>query len=346
MPNRMSVSKKPGTGKKRTLLANSPAFTVMLVGVTWSVFCFFFGSLAIADEDQVVVQVRANVQVDRNDIFLKDVAQITAPAALKEKMGDIRLGPSPLPGKEKKILGRRLLSMVQAVKVMPVDAKITVPESIQIERASQSVQEELLQQLFDRSVREVLEDSDFKVHPVRVFGTNQFPIGKLSMSVSKSNELELMGNVNLQVQVQVNGENCGRLTLSGWVDRFVPVVCAIREVKHHTVLTGEDLTLKTVNVSTLSGQLVTNMADATGKQTRMTLRAGACLRSGMLTMPPLVQKGDRVKILARSGKLNVSTMGIAKGSGGKGDQIQVENIASNKTVVGRVTGQGTVEVMF
>lgn len=346
MPNLMSVSMTSGIGKKMSLLPRSRALSIMLFGVTLGVFSLFFSKIVMADPDQVVVQVRPNVQVAGNEIYLKDVAEITASAALKEKMGAIQLGPSPRPGKEKKILGRRLLSIVQAAKVMPECAKVTLPEVIQIERAFQSIKEEVLQQLFDCSVREGLAGSDFNVRQVKVCGANQFPAGKLSMSIPKGNNQKWAGNVNLRLQVQVNGEHCGSLTLSGWVDRFMPVVCTIREVKHHTVLTGEDLTLRPVNISTLSGELVTDMANAIGKQTRTTLRAGACLRSGFLEVAPLVQKGDRVKILAGSGQLNVSTIGIAKSSGGRGDQIQVENIVSNKIVVGRVTGESTVEVMF
>jgi flagella basal body P-ring formation protein FlgA len=318
----------------------------MLSGVAWSVLSFFFATLAMAEPGPVVVQVRPTAQVIGNDIYLKDVADIVAPVGLKEKAGAIRLGLAPRPGKKKKILGRRLLSMVQAANVIPPDAHVTVPESIHIERAFQSVPEDVLQQLYHRSVGEMLAGAEFKVRRIKVCGSNQFPIGTLSLSVSKSGKQEVSGHVNLRIRVSVNGENCGRLTLSGWVDRFAPAVCALREVPHHTVLTGADLILTTVNISKVSGKIVTEKADALGKQTRMTLRAGTCLRAGMLTVPPLVEKGDQVKILAGSGRLKVSTMGIAKGSGGKGDQIQVENLVSNKIVIGRVTGKATVEVMF
>ena len=59
-----------------------------------------------------------------------------------------------------------------------------------------------------------------------------------------------------------------------------------------------------------------------------------------------IEKGDRVKIVARSEKLSVTTMGIAKADGARGDQIRVENAVSEKTVVGRVVAEGVVEVLF
>lgn len=350
MPNCINLFMKAETGTNRKRIS-PPGFrrvTALLLGLTRCVVSCFFVTVATAGStpEPVAVHVRANAQVKGKEIYLKDIAEITAPAALKEKIGAISLGPAPRPGKEKKILGRRLLPMAQASGLMPRDVKWTVPDSVIIDRACQSVPEEVLQQLYQRVIGDALDGGDYKVRRIKVCGANRFPVGKLSFTVPKSGKQELTGSVNLRVQVQVDGENHGRLILSGWVDHFAPVVCVNRDVARHTVLTEADLCLKTVNVSTLSGPLITNLADAVGKQTRMTLRADGYLRSGMLTVPPLVQKGDRVKIEAGSGKLKVSTMGIAKGSGRMGDQVQVENIVSNKIVFGRVTGEHTVEVMF
>ena len=48
----------------------------------------------------------------------------------------------------------------------------------------------------------------------------------------------------------------------------------------------------------------------------------------------------------KGGGLRVSTMGIAKADGLRGEQIRVENVTSEKTVVGRVVNGSTVEVLF
>jgi flagella basal body P-ring formation protein FlgA len=66
----------------------------------------------------------------------------------------------------------------------------------------------------------------------------------------------------------------------------------------------------------------------------------------MLAIPPVVQRGDRVKIILENGPLTVETVGIAKGAGGIGEQITVKNITSKKTVLGRVKDASTVEILF
>ena len=66
----------------------------------------------------------------------------------------------------------------------------------------------------------------------------------------------------------------------------------------------------------------------------------------MLAVPPVIRKGDKVKIIAENGPLRIVTAGIAKGSGGIGEQIKVENISSQKTIVGRIKDDSTVEILF
>jgi flagella basal body P-ring formation protein FlgA len=112
------------------------------------------------------------------------------------------------------------------------------------------------------------------------------------------------------------------------------------------VLTTGDVCLKRVNVSKAPDRIIFDLNQVVGKQLRTRIRAGECFRAHMLREPPLIEKGDRVKIIARSDSLRVSTMGIAKADGARGDQIRVENAVSEKTVVGRVMAVGVVEVLF
>jgi flagella basal body P-ring formation protein FlgA len=157
---------------------------------------------------------------------------------------------------------------------------------------------------------------------------------------------KLMGQVHLGVAVHVNGHTCGKIYLSGWLDRFKPVVCAKRFIPKHALVSENDLGVELINISKGSRRLVTLVADAVGKRAKRNISAGSLLKHYMLETPPLVFKGDRVQLVARSGGLTVLTVGIAKHPGGKGEQIQVENVTSKKNVVGRVTDASTVEVFF
>jgi flagella basal body P-ring formation protein FlgA len=58
----------------------------------------------------------------------------------------------------------------------------------------------------------------------------------------------------------------------------------------------------------------------------------------------VVRVRDKVTLAVRAGGLWVTAAGEALQSGRVGDTVSVRNIDSKKTVVGKVTGPGTVEL--
>jgi flagella basal body P-ring formation protein FlgA len=295
---------------------------------------------------EVKVAVREASQAKGQWVLLKTVASIAAPEAIKDKIGDIQLCRSPLPGRSKRLSGRHVLSLLAATGELPKTAKVSVPESIHITRQCQHIREDRLRALYKGYIAEHLKGAAFKVRRFGVRGDNRFATGALSYRVEKNFNPEFKGTVALRLRVFVDGKEDGCLALQGWVDRFGRVVCARRPVRYNSILTAADLELKTVNMAAYPAGLITELAGAVGQLCKVTLFPGSPVRTCMLGAVPLVARGERVEILAASGGLRVSTLGIAKTAGGMGQQVQVQNIHSGKTVVGRVTGDATVEVLF
>lgn len=82
---------------------------------------------------------------------------------------------------------------------------------------------------------------------------------------------------------------------------------------------------------------------AIGQTSRRSLRAGQVLQKPMLAAPLLVRRGDSVRILARSGPVEVSSAGEALEAGHGDDVIKVRNAGTGKVIRARVTASGTVE---
>jgi flagellar basal body P-ring formation protein FlgA len=71
------------------------------------------------------------------------------------------------------------------------------------------------------------------------------------------------------------------------------------------------------------------------------------LRSDLIEFPPLVKRGDVVLVVAESGGLRITTLGMVKQrEGRRGERIRVENIDSKKSLYGRVLDAKTVKVDF
>lgn len=59
----------------------------------------------------------------------------------------------------------------------------------------------------------------------------------------------------------------------------------------------------------------------------------------------LVKKGDRVKVVVIKKRMRVEVTGRATGNGSEGDEIEVK-LMNNRSIRGRITGKGRVEIIL
>ena len=227
-----------------------------------------------------------------------------------------------------------------------LNARIAIPDTVCVQSAYQRISETSLKQAFESYVASRLGGIETDISRFKIRGNDSLPLGHISLAPFNRNKKPIKGSFSLIMAVQVDGKDAGRLTLSGWVNRYEPVVCAARYISRGEILTSNDIVLKKINISKAPARLVRMPENAVGKQGKTSLRAGGVVRQRQLESPPMIEKGERVKILAISGGIQVATLGIAMNEGREGEQIKVENIASKKLVVGRVTNRSTVEVLF
>jgi flagella basal body P-ring formation protein FlgA len=292
------------------------------------------------------IAIKPETVVNGDRIYLKDILSSSSDSKLAEKIGNLFVGTSPRPGKEKKLTGSWIVSKLHSKKWLSKDAKISAPKYIRVSRAYQKLNPQHLERVFFNYIAERAGKADIKISQFKVRGSNKFPTGPMTFDILKPIPKKLSGRVSLRIAVEAGGKERGRLTLSGWIDRFESVLCATRYLQRNAVLTAADVKLQQMNISRAPANLVLDLQDAVGKRLKQNIEPGAAIRYNMLSVPPLIHKGDKVKLVAQSGALRIVTLGIAKSSGGLGDQIRIDNISSKKTVVGRVKDHSTVQVIF
>ncbi len=295
---------------------------------------------------EIQVDIRENARVKGDRIDLKSIAEIKAGDDWLEKIGNIPFGPSPRPGAEKVIPGSWIASKIHAEKWIPDPSRISVPEYVRVTRESQSITDERLRALFEKFIAEGIKGEKFKVSRFKVRGERDFSSGKMELIFRDFDRSRMMGRVTATVIVNIEGRERGRIFLSGWIDRYEKIVRTTRTIPKGSVLNKSDLCLESINISKAPEDLVTSTAEVAGKLAKRRIKSGSYVRHRMLEVPPLIHEGDRVKMVVRTGLLTVSTVGVAKGRGGKGEQVQVENLTSGKTVAGQVADASTVEVLF
>ncbi len=309
--------------------------------------------LEVENRDKPIanIDVWSKADVSEKTIYLKDIADTKAKNELKDKIGNIRIGMAPSPGNSSKIPRSRIISIIRSINWLPENTIISVPDSVWITRSFQIISDEKLRNLFCNYIAEKTDDHDCNLKDFKVRGKVKFPIGDVTLNVVERNgkspvSTKMMGRVSMTIKIYVEGKESGQILLSGWVDRYEDIVCASHPIFRGTILLENDLHMERVNISKAPSNLITSLNDAVGKRLKQNSPQGAYIKERMLEIPPLIYKGDRVKLIVKSGPLTVVTTGLAKSNGAKGDQIQVKNLSSSKIVVGHVSKPSTVEVFF
>lgn len=301
-------------------------------------------TMAWAGEGDVPLSIviKAESEVTGERIFLGDLVDEKAGASFGDLWTRLDISASPRPGMVKTIVGRKLIKTIRTAPGFPEGARVVAPETVRVRRACQHVPEERIKELLSAGIGQ----GDAVIRRLTVRGNSDFPMGALSIRLSEQKTDKKMRRLDATLEVTVDGKTAGQLNASALIDRYAEVVFLARGVSPGEVLKAADLCLKRVNISMTSNHLLFSMDEAIGKQAKQGLRLGACLNRNQLANPILVQKGDQVKLIVKNGPLSIATTGTAKSSGGVSEQIRVENMASNRIVVGHVVDASTVEIVF
>ncbi|MHB8766476.1 MAG: flagellar basal body P-ring formation chaperone FlgA, partial [Deferrisomatales bacterium] len=120
-----------------------------------------------------------------------------------------------------------------------------------------------------------------------------------------------------------------------------PAVVLARDVRKGEVLTLGDLDVRSDD-ATRPG--FSDPEAVVGKRLTRSLAEGTLLSPRDLESPPVIARGDTVRLVARVGGVVASTLGKALEPAGAGEVVRVENLASGKAVSGVVREGGVVDV--
>jgi flagella basal body P-ring formation protein FlgA len=114
----------------------------------------------------------------------------------------------------------------------------------------------------------------------------------------------------------------------------------VRAIRGQSLLAAEDL----VAVDAAVPGAVASIAEAVGKEAKVTLYPGRPILLAQIGTPALVERNARVRMNYNHGALRIVTDGRALDRAGVGEPVRVMNLASRQTVTGVVAADGSVEV--
>jgi flagella basal body P-ring formation protein FlgA len=193
----------------------------------------------------------------------------------------------------------------------------------------------LVSQLADNTA-----DTNIDVDIVKIDDRINIPECPEGYQYHTSEEALRQSYISVRVSCQ---NNDWYLFTSGQVSRTKDIVVTYGAVSPGTVLTSSNLKMASVDIKRLRYTTFTNIETLVGARMKRRATNGQAIQANMLCF---VCKGDRITISAEVGKMKVKTAGIAQQDGVVGDNIQVLNASSKKTVIARVASVEKVVIQL
>lgn len=122
------------------------------------------------------------------------------------------------------------------------------------------------------------------------------------------------------------------------------IVRASRPIGAETILTEDDLTVAVEQSTMFETSRSPDLADLVGKETSRKIDAHQVIQSSWLRTPPLIRKGQSVRVMVESGLAVLALTAHALSGGKKGDVLLMKNDESGRTFRAEVVGPGKAAV--
>ena len=132
--------------------------------------------------------------------------------------------------------------------------------------------------------------------------------------------------------------------VSARINVYGTVLVARQPLARGSVIQETDLDLVERNLASLPYGYYLDIQPVAGMVAKRTIAAATVITPNMVQAPRLVQRGQRVTVIAETGALRIRTVGKALSDGKSGDLVQIQAEGSKRVVDGIVVSQGVVKV--
>lgn len=140
------------------------------------------------------------------------------------------------------------------------------------------------------------------------------------------------------------GDRQASLRVTGQIVEIREVAVLGRSLNRGEAVAAADIAVERRPREAVPVDAQTGTASLVGQVAQRSLSAGSVLRSGDVSPPDLVSRGEAVTLVFDSPGLNLSLRGLANEGGRLGATVSVTNPISKKVISGTVIGPGRVSV--
>ena len=279
-------------------------------------------------------------EVSTDYITIGDIVSFDEASALTSSLATQVVSHSPEPGESLIINSISIRDQIMRKTRLSIYTQWTGARTVSVFRPGQKIVPE---NLLD-AVRSFLKDHKVSFVPKSLPLPFMLPKGKLDIEVIPSNP-SILKSSRFSLICRVEGKVQKNISIQGELRALAPVVIAVDSLRRGTILTPSN-TRKVVKDLTEHDAPCTDQRLILGKRLKRSVRAQAVINASDVEIPPMIKRGQIVKIIFYQGSLYLTATGIAGTDGKLNQVIRVRNANSNKLIQGRVTAPGIVEVII
>ena len=321
---------------------------MVLILAGWTTPTLIAGADGSHARGGLYLHLKVQAKVTGDLILLGDIAEIKGQDAfLIKQLQQILIGKSPRPGYTKIITLQSILYQLGKRHVDPEIVSFSGPDRCKVERQCREITTRELETFFVRQFHEQFPDDGFELDGVKGhLSTNlKVPAGKITFEIA-SREPPSRSEENFVLEIRRDGKLVRHVWVSAKLRYHLTVVIAQRDLSRSQQITSADIAPQEKISTHRDLDQISDPAQAIGMICRQPVRKGTTLSTKMLEKPLLIKKGAIIKIIAENRNLWVESLGKALADGYQGHVIPVQNLASQKSIYGEVTGENKIHIHF
>ncbi len=299
------------------------------------------------DAIAATITLKKQAEVDGPCVSLGEIAAITdADAELAARLGAVKLGAAPWPGTV-----RRIDAIVVKLKLYqfgfdPRDVSISAKSGCYLTTRGRDIPAERIVKMAREHLLKSMQwpGDDIEIELVSKPASCAIPAGCGDDALRPAGNLVIrsLGRVKVGVDLLVDGKARFRKTVTFNVRLFERTVVATRDISRNDRFSSRNVATRRVELERWPPRQMTDIKRVLGRTAARPIAADTPLMPAMIISPPIIKRGDVVKIVYRSRCLEITASGVARQDGAEGDIIAVENLSSRKRLEGRIIDDNTV----
>lgn len=291
------------------------------------------------------VTFKQSAQVDDAVIKLGDVARCDEDSPMAEALASQPVGQAPNVGETLVLRSQNIKQYLLSSHSLPDNITWNGSPTIRVSRQGVVITAEriatFIAEYFSNN-KKSLPNADIKFIPGAQPLPFMLPKGDLICDVIPANP-GILGSSSFSLIFKVDGKVVKNMSVRGKIEALAQIVIAAEPLKKGLVLEPQHLALVNMDIDDIATPEF-DTSNLVGMQLTKAVSKGSPVLGSMVEEVSIIKRGQKVKIVIDSGALHLTTTGLAFTDGKLDQMIKVQNIESNKTLYGRVSGPGVVEV--